>query len=191
MKIIAFDRQPDGAFITPPAVELIADSAIVLPPHPLFLPDFDAEWEARISPAYRIGRLGKSIALKFAPRYIDGYTLALRLVPLGVDRDLRSAGLPRGVEGLFDSAVTLGRWTEIADGTVPAEFEISWGERKVSIEDHFDAACRALESVSRYATVKTGDVICPSWIASGMEPAVGSEIVAAVNGDVCLNVRIR
>ena len=191
MKIIAFDRKPDGEFVTPPAVDLIADSAVVTPPHPLFLPDFDSEWEARICPAYRIGRLGKSIAQKFAPRYIDGFTLMLRLMPTGTDRELRSRDCPRGLEGLFDSAVMLGRWMEIGEPPVPAEFEISGDEWKVRIENHFEAACRALEAVSRYATVKTGDVVCPSWIPADIKPAVGTEISAAVNGVECLNVRIR
>lgn len=190
MKVIAFDRRPDGAFVEPPAVELIADSAVVLPPHPLFLPDFDANWEARICPAYRIGRLGKSIAQKFASRYIDAYTLALRIVPVDTNRELQSAALPCGLDGLFDSALTLGRWTEI-DESLPETFEVVSGALRVAIDNHFDAACRALESISRYATVKTGDVICPSWIPAGVVPAVGLDIEAAVNGATCLSVRIR
>ncbi len=190
MKVIAFDRRPDGVFVEPPAVELIADSAVVLPPHPLFLPDFDANWEARIYPAYRIGRLGKSIARKFASRYIDAYTLALRLVPVDTNRELQAAGLPCGLDGLFDSALTLGRWTEI-DHALPETFEITSGALNVEIDNHFDAACRALESISRYATVKTGDVICPSWIPTDVVPEVGSGIEAAINGATCLSVRIR
>lgn len=57
--------------------------------------------------------------------------------------------------------------------------------------DHFGMACRALGTVSRYATVKTGDVISPWWMPAGVIPQVGGSLVAALNGQECLNVKIR
>lgn len=191
MKIIAFDRRADMSITLPPAVELIADSAVVLPQQPLFLPDFDCEWEARLCPVYRIGRLGKTITAKFAPRYIDAFSLALRLIPVGTDKALRAAGLPIGIEGLFDSAIVLGRWTDTDPDNTTGGLEITCGGVASKIENHFEAACQALEAVSRYATVKTGDVISPSWLPAAVVPAVGATIEAAVNGEECLNVRIR
>ena len=71
MKTLLTDRTPDTALLLPPAVTLMADSAVTPDSKPLFLPDFNPEWLAEIHVAVRISRLGKNIAAK----------LPLRLIP--------------------------------------------------------------------------------------------------------------
>lgn len=191
MKIIAFDRHADSPFILPPAVELIADSAVVTPPHPLFLPDFDTEWEGRICPAYRIGRLGKTVDARFAPRYIDAYGLVLRLIPAGTDKALRAAGMPAGLDGMFDSALYTGAWLPTEGVDMSAPLAVSCAGVDSVINNHFEAACKAVECVTRYATVKTGDIIIPSWMPVCVVPRPGVTIEGSIDGAVCLSVRIK
>ena len=191
MKIIAFDRHADSPFILPPAVELIADSAVVTPPHPLFLPDFDTEWEGRICPAYRIGRLGKTGDARFAPRYIDAYGLVLRRIPAGTDKALRAAGMPAGLDGMFDSALYTGVWLPIEGADMSVPLAVSCAGVDSVINSHFEAACKAVECVTRYATVKTGDIIIPSWMPVCVVPRPGVTIEGSIDGAVCLSVRIK
>ena len=191
MKIIAFDRHADSPFILPPAVELIADSAVVTPPHPLFLPDFDTEWEGRICPAYRIGRLGKTVDARFAPRYIDAYGLVLRLIPAGTDKALRAAGMPAGLDGMFDSALYTGAWLPTEGVGMNVPLAVSCAGVDSVINSHFEAACKAVECVTRYATVKTGDIIIPSWMPVCVVPRPGVTIEGSIDGAVCLSVRIK
>ena len=191
MKIIAFDRHADSPFILPPAVELIADSAVVTPPHPLVLPDSDTEWEGRICPAYRIGRLGKTVDARFAPRYIDAYGLVLRLIPAGTDKALRAAGMPAGLDGMFDSALYTGVWLPIEGADMSVPLAVSCAGVDSVINSHFEAACKAVECVTRYATVKTGDIIIPSWMPVCVVPRPGVTIEGSIDGAVCLSVRIK
>ena len=59
------------------------------------------------------------------------------------------------------------------------------------INGHFEAACKAVESVTRYATVKTGDIIIPSWLPVAVVPRPGVTIEGSIDGTVCLSVRIK
>ena len=172
-------------------MELIADSAVVTPPHPLFLPDFDTEWEGRICPAYRIGRLGKTVDARFAPRYIDAYGLVLRLIPAGTDKALRAAGMPAGLDGMFDSALYTGAWLPTEGVDMNAPLAVSCAGVDSVINSHFEAACKAVECVTRYATVKTGDIIIPSWMPVCVVPRPGVTIEGSIDGAVCLSVRIK
>lgn len=57
------------------AVRVIADSAIARNSQPWFLPDFGENWRWRTALAFRIGKLGKNVASRFADRYLDAVTL--------------------------------------------------------------------------------------------------------------------
>lgn len=55
-------------------IHIIPDSAIGRDSQPWFLPDFGEAWRGYDAVAVRVSRLGKSIAPKFAERYVDAMT---------------------------------------------------------------------------------------------------------------------
>ena len=63
-------------------VDFHPDSALLLPGRPMFYPDFTGDWQAQLYMAVHINRLGKSVSTKFAPRYYDGASVAVRVEPL-------------------------------------------------------------------------------------------------------------
>lgn len=184
MKTIAFNRHPGEAFATPIDIDLIADSALVLPGRPLFVPDFSSSWMARIYLVFRVSRLGKSINRKFAHRYYDAVTLAVRLIP-------REPELPQGLAGLFDDCLQLGRWVKLpAEGEKfsivindNAPIELSLDE--VGIES-------AVSLVSNVATIKMGDIILPCSLPQELGPVeIDSRLVATVGGEEALSVKFK
>lgn len=188
MKAIAFNREPGAEFVRPAAVSLIADSAIVIPGRPVFLPDFASEWKARIFPAFRMSRLGKGVGEKFAHRYYESVTLALKFEPKDAESTLAMSGSPMGLSGLFDSALMLGTWEPVsADGC----YSIGSGELKVEADATAMGIDSAVAIVSSYATIKIGDIIMPWSVPMEGEVKVGDHIVASLNGKVCLDVKIK
>ncbi len=91
-------------------VRVIADSAIGRNSQPWFIPDSGANWRWRRALAYRVSKLGKSIASKYMGRYVDAMTL---LWVAEAD----------GFENLdyMDGAVVCGKWLPLAEGPVPQE----------------------------------------------------------------------
>lgn len=187
MKAIAVTDYKDHGQTGPPEISLFPDSSLTVARQPLFLPDFAEAWTARAGIAVRISRLGKTIAARFAPRYYDAVTVALRAVPCGPDTD-------KALYTSFDGALTLGSW-------IPAE-EIDWDNpvtevsfNAVSLNFNAEAmlhhAAEAIEAVSAYCTLKSGDVIIPGWAASEAPLQQRTTLTASISGHECLKLKIR
>lgn len=191
MKTVLFDiASPSGQGVSLPAVTLVADSALVMPGRPVFLPDFAERWRADIYLAARISRLGKGFAPKFASRYYDAVTLAMRLVPEDADVLLASRGMSAGLDGLFDGAVTLGRFQ-------PSELVVSGmtvsvdGNQTVRLEDAARRLDEAVSEVSRMSTLKTGDLIMTCGFTVSDAVKIGDVVTATLCGAPCLKVKIK
>lgn len=188
MKAIAFQHPFGSAPATLPEINIIPDSALVVNNNPLFVPDFDTRWEGRIYPAFRICRLGKCISSRFAPRYYDAVTLSLRAVPAVVAAQLN--GLPDGLLGAFDNCLVPGRWIPIpADGSLKIESPSLHND--ISVADLTAIADAAIADISRYLTLKMGDIIMPGYFDTSLPLVPGSTVSASLNGDCVLSVRLR
>ena len=150
-------------------IDIHPDSAMILPGRPFFMPEWDEGWTARLHPALRIGRLGKNIAPKFASRYYDGITLALRV---SLPDETRLQGILSGM----DSTLVTGQWLgpDCAESgmTVSVATSMPSGADTVSETVEIDplraAADGIIAGVSEYMTLKMGDVI--------LLPAIGPSI---------------
>ena len=190
-----FDRTIDSNEIVSPALlptSLIADSAIVRVNTPLFVPDFAADWSLIIAPAYIIGRLGKSIAPRFAQRYIAGCRLVARLLP---SSDVDGATVS-GLAATFDGAIALG--AELDVSSMAGRLEIKTVHESV----HPDKACLDVEAdmfeiektialVSRYTMLRTGDLIVPCSLPLQVKPMVDTRLKVTINGSEAMNLKIK
>lgn len=113
-------------------LHVVADSAIARSGQPWFLPDRGKDWRWRPALALRISRLGKGVALKYAPRYFDAVTM-LWVAEADNCPDL----------DFMDGRVVCGHW-------IPSEESSS-----ISL----DNLLRILSEASYAATLKTGDII--------------------------------
>lgn len=164
-----------------PDMGLMADSVLVMPGRPLFIPDFSSRWSLRAVVALRVSRLGKDVPQRFANRYFDAITLCARLT---------AADAPSGVNALFDGALCLGRWIETDSLPDPLSVEID-GRAVAPLSGVMDTACSAITATSRYATLKTGDIILLSTVAERPDVAVGQELKGSLAGREVLSLRIR
>lgn len=188
MKALVFDRQPGAPIAHPALFSLIPDSALTPSGMPVFLPPLDSSWELAVGVAYRIGRLGKNIAPRFADRYIDGMTLGAWTVPVDLLRSLQAAGRPLGLLSTFDGALTLGSWaTPALDSPVHTAIgglQGHWSVRDIDIAG-------VLSVVSRYVTLKTGDVIIPMLSPVRIPVRPGDVIEGSLDGQDVIRVKIK
>lgn len=188
MKAIAFDRDLSAPLLLPPEVTLISDSAITAPSRPVFIPDFDTQWIAEFYLALKICRLGKDIAPKFAARYFDRFTVAMRLVPVGLLEDLRDARRPESAVSMFDNALTPGTWIEIPEKSDSVTVTVN--DMTVTAEAFGRLAADAVSAISRFATLKTGDIIMPCRIVPSLNVGRGTEIRVLAERNECLSLKI-
>lgn len=142
-----------------PQVDVIPDSAILREGKPFFLPSWDSRWEYQPVVAYKISRLGKNIARRFALRYVDAVTVALRVYPC--DTIAATAGQPCGAAVAFDGSIILGSWQPIPAG----DMLMSGNGGETLIADPLESLAGSVEILSRYFTMKMGDIVIPPPVA--------------------------
>lgn len=194
-------------------LQLIADSAIGRNNHPVFLPDFitadPGAWVVEVMPAVQIGRLGKFIRQKFAARHISAILLAGWVRPATAD-----SATP--ITLLFDGALTRGVEMPLNE-IFPADSadscdEIS-GNALLQIEAEYspirdasgentkrESASMAREQihaedmvafVSRFCTLKSGDIIIPASAGITFPVALDMRLRATLNGINALELRLK
>lgn len=162
----------------------LPDSSVCHEGNPFFVPDFADDFRAFPSVAYRIGRLGKSIAPKFAQRYIDGAAFAFSVVAVDLLEKLRAGALPWNPAVAFDRSCLIGNFQPypslINNGSLNlacAEFQSDYSA---------DAAILPIEDIiallSRQNTLKTGDIILSALSPAGIPLRPGTRLSASVPG---------
>ncbi|MCM1077072.1 MAG: fumarylacetoacetate hydrolase family protein [Bacteroides sp.] len=162
-------------------VDIHPDSAMMLPGRPFFMPEWDEEWVARLHPAVRIGRLGKNISKKFAPRYYDGVCMALRMRPAGI------AGMEGVVSGM-DSTLIHGEWLpkELCETAVTVEM----AGADICLGPLEDSVVEAIADISRFMTLKMGDIVLLPPVAEPVKIEEGCRLKISVNGTENLELRV-
>jgi acylpyruvate hydrolase len=156
-----------------PVIFLKPDSAILKNNKPFFIPDFsnDLHYEAEV--VLRISKLGKGISKKFAHRYYDALTVGIDFTARDLQQKFAASGLPWELSKTFDGAAPLGRFIPPSNfpdhNNINFHLEINNSLRQQgNTSDMIFSFGAIIEFVSKYYTLKTGDLIF-----TGTPPGVG------------------
>lgn len=207
MKIICIGRnyvehieELDGERNTPPEPQffLKPDTALLRNNRPFYVPDFSRELHYETELVVRIGRVGRAIEERFAPRYYSEVGLGIDFTARDLQRRCIAEGLPWEVCKAFDySAAVSPRFLPLAElgGDVQRlRFEMSLNGE---IRQRGDTAKmifgvdRIIAHVSRFVTLKMGDLIF-TGTPVGVGPVVpGDRIRASLEGDELFDFDIK
>jgi 2-keto-4-pentenoate hydratase/2-oxohepta-3-ene-1,7-dioic acid hydratase in catechol pathway len=156
-----------------PVVFLKPDSSILKNNKPFFLPDFSVNIHYEVEVVIKISKLGKGISAKFAPRYFDEVTLGIDITARDLQSRLKASGMPWELSKCFDGAAPIGNFIPVTDKMNMAnlDFRLEINDKVVqkgNTSDMIFGFNEIVEYVSRYFTLKTGDLIF-----TGTPPGVG------------------
>ena len=156
-----------------PVVFLKPDSSILKNNKPFFLPDFSVDINYEVEVVIKISKLGKGISAKFAPRYFDEVTLGIDITARDMQSRLKSSGMPWELSKCFDGAAPIGNFISVTGKMNMAnlDFRLEINDKVVqkgNTSDMIFGFNEIVEYVSRYFTLKTGDLIF-----TGTPPGVG------------------
>lgn len=163
------NERPDA-----PVIFMKPDSALLRPGEDFYLPDFSEDVHHELELVVKISRMGKFIEEKFAHKYYDEVGLGIDFTARDLQGKLKSKGLPwelaKGFNGSapvsdFVPKNTLGdlqklRFTLEVNGEIRQSGDTSMMLYRIDYLISF---------VSRYFTLKTGDLIftgTPSGVAA-------------------------
>jgi 2-keto-4-pentenoate hydratase/2-oxohepta-3-ene-1,7-dioic acid hydratase in catechol pathway len=156
-----------------PVVFLKPDSALLKNNKPFFLPDFSSNIQYEVEIVVKITKLGKGISAKYAPRYYDELTLGIDITARDIQSRNAKAGLPWELSKCFDGAAPVGRFIPVSSikDVLDLDFRLEINRMTVQKSNSSDMIFninKIIEYVSRYFTLKTGDLIftgTPSGVA--------------------------
>ena len=147
-----------------PVIFTKADSSLLKDGKPFFVPDFSERVEYETELVVRICRLGKSVPEKFAHRYYDAVTCGIDFTARDIQEKCRKEGLPWDLCKGFDGAAVIGDWVPIEKFRDIQSINFHLDINKTTVQegntsDMLFSVDRIVSYISRYFTLKTGDIL--------------------------------
>ena len=181
-----------------PAVPLIfmkPDSAIIKNGKHFYVPDFlgRIDYEAEI--VVRINKLGKSIPARFAHRYYDAITVGIDFTARDLQRKLIAAGEPWDMSKGFDGSAVLGDFRPVERYDINSiDFSLTINDKVVQSANSsqmYFSVDEIIAYVSRFCTLKTGDLIFTGTPAGSGPATIGTHLKGYIGDDKVLDFHVR
>ncbi len=161
MNYAAHQKELHDTLLKPdaPVVFLKADSALLKPGKPFFVPDHFGRIDYEAEVVVRICRLGKNIPVRFASRYYDAMTVGIDFTARDLQRKASQNGQPWTISKGFDGAAAIGEWRE-AMASVRFRLDRN-GEtmQQGCTDDMLYSIDETISYISQFFTLKTGDLL--------------------------------
>lgn len=183
MNYIQHNKELDGTLYKPeePVIFTKADSALLKDRKPFFVPDFMGRIDYEAELVVRICRLGKTIPQRFAYRYYDAVTLGVDFTARDMQRRFREKGMPWDLCKGFDGSAAIGEWVDINKfrDIQAINFRLNINGSTVQeacTSDMLYGVDELIAYISRYFTLKTGDLIYTGTPAGTGPVAIGDRL---------------
>ena len=180
-----------------PVIFMKPDSAILKDGKPFFVPDFSHEVHYETEVVVRICRLGKNIAPRFAHRYYDAVTVGIDFTARDLQRKFREAGNPWELCKGFDNSAAIGTFISLeqAGGDLQnLDFHLDIDGCEVQRGNTADMLFKIddiIAYVSRFMTLKIGDLLFTGAPAGVGLVSVGQHLQGYLGGEKLLDFHIR
>ena len=180
-----------------PVIFMKPDSAILKDGKPFFVPDFSHEVHYETEVVVRICRLGKNIAPRFAHRYYDAVTVGIDFTARDLQRKFREAGNPWELCKGFDNSAAIGTFSKLEQAVGDLQnldFHLDIDGCEVQRGNTADMLFKIddiIAYVSRFMTLKIGDLLFTGTPAGVGPVSVGQHLQGYLGGEKLLDFHIR
>ena len=202
MKIICIGRnyaehakEMNSAVPTEPIFFMKPDVAL-LKEGDFYYPNFTNDLHFECEIVVKIDKVGKNIEEKFASKYYSEITLGIDFTARDLQSQCKEKGLPWEKAKAFDNSAPISsKWIKIADLDFEnTEFTFSQNGEVQQIgktSDMIFSIDQLIAYVSKFVTLKTGDLIY-TGTPSGVGPvAIGDVLTASLNGEQMFEFKVK
>ena len=182
---------------TEPVFFLKPDSSLLPKNQPFFYPDFSNDVQHELEIVVRIDKVGKCIEERFASRYYSEVALGLDFTARDLQQQAKTAGLPWLLSKGFDGAAVVSPFVpldSLGKDVQQLQFSLSRNGEVVQCGNTGEMIFpvnRLISYVSRFMTLKTGDLIF-TGTPSGVGPVkIGDVLVGELEGRQLLRCRVK
>ncbi len=203
MKIICIGRnyaehakEMNSPVPTEPIFFLKPDTAIIRDNQPFYYPDFSKEIHYEVELVIKINKVGKNIDAQFAHKYYDEIGIGIDFTARDIQANCKEKGLPWEKAKAFDGSAPIGKFIDkkkIVDQN-NIHFKLLLNGNSVqegNTKDLLFTFDTLIAYVSRFFTLKTGDLIY-TGTPEGVGPvAIGDKLEASIENETLLSFEIK
>jgi acylpyruvate hydrolase len=181
---------------TEPVIFLKPDTAILKDNDPFYHPDFSKDIHHEVEIVLKINKVGKNIESKFAHKYYDEIGIGIDFTARDLQAKLKEKGLPWEKAKAFDNSAPISGFvskTQFPDlKNLNFQLEINGEVRQKGNTEmmlwNFD---EIIAEISKYFTLKTGDLIFTGTPAGVGKVNIGDKMVAFVEGMEMMSFEVK
>ncbi|MBL0329960.1 MAG: fumarylacetoacetate hydrolase family protein [Bacteroidetes bacterium] len=203
MKIICIGRnyaehakEMNAAVPTEPVFFLKPDTAIIKDNQPFYYPDFSKEIHHEVELVLKINKPGKNIDAQFAHKYYDEIGIGIDFTARDIQAKCKEKGLPWEKAKAFDGSAPIGKFVDKKKFSDPnnIHFHLNINGKLVqkgNTNDLLFSFDAVIAYVSKFFTLKTGDLIY-TGTPEGVGPvAIGDKLEAFIENESLLTFEIK
>ena len=179
-----------------PVFFLKPETALIRPGMPFFIPGFSSDIHYEAELVYRICKLGRHIQPRYAHLYYQEVGVGIDFTARDLQQKLKQKGLPWEASKAFDGSAPHSQFVKLSELAYRDDISFSLqknGEtvqRGSSSQMHFSID-QIISYVSRFITLKMGDLIF-SGTPAGVGPVkAGDELEAFLEDNSMLRLKIK
>jgi len=203
MKIIAIGRnyaehakELNNPIPDSPVIFLKPDTALLKDNKPFYIPDFSSDIHFELEVVLKIAKEGKHISEKFAHKYYEEIGLGIDFTARDIQTAHKAKGLPWELAKAFDHSAAVSNFIPKTDieniYDLPFELKINNESRQNgNTKNMIFSFERIIAFVSRYITLKKGDLIFTGTPEGVGQVHQGDKLEAWLRGQQLLNFDIK
>ena len=179
-----------------PLIFMKPDSALLRENKPFFIPDFSKQVEYEVELVVRINRLGKNISEKFASRYYEEVALGVDFTARDLQQRQRALGAPWEIAKAFDNSAVISDFIPLSTLANAEGISFSLSKNGVEVQrgntrDMLFSVNQIIAYVSRFFTLKIGDLIYTGTPAGVGSVVIGDHLEGFIEGNKMLNFFVK
>jgi acylpyruvate hydrolase len=179
-----------------PVIFMKPDTAILKDNEPFYHPDFSNDIHHEVEIVLKINKVGKNIEAKFAHKYYDEIGIGIDFTARDLQSKLKGKGLPWEKAKAFNGSapisgfVSKSKFSDLQN--LNFHLDVNGETRQKGNTQmmlwNFD---EIIAEISKYFTLKTGDLIFSGTPAGVGKIVVGDKLTAYIEGDEMLSFEVK
>lgn len=202
MKIIAIGRnyvdhakELNNPVPKEPMFFMKPETAIIRNNKPFFYPDFSKNIHYETEIVLKINRLGKNIEERFAHRYYDEIGIGIDFTARDLQDKCKAAGKPWEIAKAFDGSAPLSEFVPKSNYKLnDLHFSLDLNGKTVqngSTKDMIFSFDKLIAYVSKFVTLKIGDLIFTGTPVGVGPVKIGDRLTAKIENEVFLDFEVK
>lgn len=180
-----------------PVIFLKPETALVQRGQPFFYPDFSHDVHYELELVLRVSKNGRHIDEAFAPTYFDAIGLGIDFTARDLQNELKKKGLPWELAKAFDGSAPISpTFRPVADfpdlANLNFRLDVNGETRQTGNSGlMLHPFAKIISFVSRYITLKQGDLLFTGTPAGVGPVQVGDQLTGYLEGEKLLEVAVK